>query len=293
MKIIKTAPAQYKVDLPAVVDEQDPVDPEVEAAEGEDDEPPPAEEPTPEEGSFEALVAVFGNVDYAGDMVMPGAFTDSLAEWKSSGDSIPVLWSHRMDDPSYNIGSIDDAAELEPNDPRIPEWADPHVKANGGLWVRGHIDVGPDASPIAVQARRLLKQRRVRKFSYAYDVLDAKPTTKDGKDVLELRKLRLFEVSPTQVGANDLTELVDAKARTLTKAGRVLSAKNESTIREAVTLLTGVLAALDGDAGSSEPAKAESPSGVKAEEPATARLSTVRQHIDLCLNEVEVIVPTD
>lgn len=246
---------------------------------------------TGDAGTFEAIVSVFGNVDHVGDVVVPGAFTDSLAEWKASGDPIPIWWSHRMDDPTMNIGAVLDAEELEPGDARIPDWADQHVKANGGLWVRGQIDTGADASDKAAATHRLLKSRRVTQFSYAYDEVDAGPAKQDGADVRELRKLRLYEVSPTPIGANELTELVSAKAAGM-KAGRMLSAKNEGTIREAVTLLQGVLAALDnGDAAEGEPAKREEPAGVKREEPARPDTSPslVRLHIDLAEAEALVV----
>ena len=44
-----------------------------------------------ETGTFEATVAVFGNVDRGGDRIMPGAFKDTLERWKASGDPIPVI----------------------------------------------------------------------------------------------------------------------------------------------------------------------------------------------------------
>lgn len=246
-----------------------------------------------EEGVFEAIVSVFGNVDHYGDVVVPGAFKDSLAEWKASGDPIPVWWSHRMDDPSMNVGAVIDAEELEPNDARIPDWADAHIKENGGLWVKGSIDTGADASDKALATYRLLKTRRVTQFSYAYDVLDSGWSKKDGVDAYELRKLHIYEVSPTPIGANELTELISAKTRGF-KAGRVLSAKNESAIRDAVDMLNGVLSALaedDGDdAAEGEPAKRDEPDGAKREEPARsdASPSLVRLRIDLAELEAQV-----
>jgi uncharacterized protein len=163
----------------------------------------------PGAGEFDALVSVFGNVDAMGDVVMPGAFTDTLTAWKNSPDTMPVLWSHRVDDPAYNIGAVVEAEEIYAGDERIPAWASPHVHSHGGLWIKGLIDVGPDASAVARHARKLLAARRVTQFSYAYDVIDEGP---DEHGNNELRKLWLHECSPTQVGANQLTELAGAKA---------------------------------------------------------------------------------
>lgn len=234
-------------------------------------------------GTFEAIVSVFGNVDSVGDVVMPGAFTDTLAEWKASGDPIPVLWSHRMDDPRFSIGSVLDAAELEPGDSRIPEWADEWLKANGGLWVKGQLDTGADASDIAGAARKLLKGRLVKQFSYAYDIVDAGWGTVGGQDAYELRKLGIHEISPTQIGANNLTQLIGAKAASLVanvpdlrgdpvKARRLLSGMDTGDICEAIAVLGKALAernTTDGtDASDSGMVKDEEPSRVKSEEPA-------------------------
>lgn len=161
-----------------------------------------------ESGIFTAIVSVFGNVDSYGDVVVPGAFADSIAEWTKSGNSIPVLWSHRVDDPRFNIGAVVDIAEVSPGDERIPPSAHPWVHDNGGLWVSGRIDTGSDASDVAKSAHRLMRERRVTQFSFAYDIEDSSMSD-DGN--LLLKRLWLHEVSPVQIGANQLTELGVAK----------------------------------------------------------------------------------
>lgn len=64
-------------------------------------------------GEFEALVSVFGNVDHYGEVVMPGAFKASLAQWKDRGDPIPVIWSHQWADPFSHLGIVKSAEETE------------------------------------------------------------------------------------------------------------------------------------------------------------------------------------
>lgn len=148
-------------------------------------------------GTFEAIVSVFGNVDSVGDVVMPGAFADDLEAWKSSGDPIPVIWSHDWNDPDSHIGEVLDAKEIEE-----------------GLWIKGRLDLespSPVAAARAAQVGRLLKGRRVTQFSFAYDTLEGAWAERDGVDVYELRKLHVFEVGPTLVGANRSTRLLDAK----------------------------------------------------------------------------------
>ena len=151
-----------------------------------------AGEPGTDEGVFEAIVSVFGNVDTYGDVVMPGAFADTLAEWKSSGDPIPVLWSHMSHDPDYHIGEVLEAEER----------AD-------GLWVKARIDLD---EPKSRKVYKLLKGRRVTQFSFAYDVIDAGMVKADGESVFELRKLKLYEVGPCLIGVNQETELLAVKA---------------------------------------------------------------------------------
>ncbi len=211
-----------------------------------------------DDGVFEAIVATY-DLDSVGDKIMPGAFFDTLAEWKASGNPLPVLWSHMSSDPDYHIGVVEEAEERD-----------------GGLWVRARLDLD---APKAAQVYRLLKGRRVTQFSFAYDVLDGGPTKTDGNDEFELRKLKLYEVGPTLIGANQATDLLDVKRAVVlddvvrqvsdrlaaVKAGRALSAKNEGRVRDAAALLTDVLASLgssdedDEKAAPSPPAAVEEP----------------------------------
>lgn len=209
------------------------------------------------DGTFEALVSIFGNIDAYGDKVMPGAFTHTLADWKDSGDPIPVLWAHQMSDPDSHIGIAVEAMER-------PE----------GLWVKGQLDMD---SPRARQVFKLLKGRRVTQFSFSYDVLEGAWVDEVGEDgqrksFYELRKLKLYEVGPCLIGANQETELLDAKSVEAlahrVKAGRVLSAANEAAIDTAigkisagVTDLKGVLSAAQGDDGKAVTPPATTDSG--------------------------------
>ena len=234
-----------------------------------------------DDGVFEAIVATW-DIDSYGDKIVKGAFADTLAEWKDRGDPIPVIWSHMSFDPDMHLGTVEEAEERDE-----------------GLWVKARLDLD---QPKAAQVYRLLKGRRVTQFSFAFDVLEGgfvekvDDDTKADESYYELRKLKLYEVGPCLIGVNQETELLAVKAdgRDLrigvhgahspreaelieiavkaalgTKAGRVLSAKNETTLREAVEnidagrkAINAVLAALgnddDGkstDPGSTEPAR--------------------------------------
>jgi HK97 family phage prohead protease len=193
------------------------------------------------EGQFVALVSVFGNEDSMGDVVRPGAFTETLAEWAAKGDPIPVIWSHDWSDPFSHIGTVLKATETLQ-----------------GLEVTGQID-DLDTNPTAAQVYRLLKGRRVTQFSFAYDVGEGAWVSDDEHPwggYYELRRLKVHEVGPCLVGANQETELLAAKARGLargTKAGRVLSQKNFDTLTDAYAAIGEVL-------DSATPEKAQAPS---------------------------------
>lgn len=151
------------------------------------------------EGQFEAIVSVFGNKDSVGDVVRQGAFAKDLQRWKASGDPIPIVWSHKWDDPFAHIGYALEAKEVDE-----------------GLYIKGQIDTD-GINPTAVQVHKLLKGRRVKQFSFAYDVLDGGYVDRKGKDgsdqsYFELRELKVFEVGPTLVGANQETSLLAAKS---------------------------------------------------------------------------------
>lgn len=235
------------------------------------------------EGQFEALVSVFGNKDAYGDVVVPGAFADTLAEWKASGNPIPVVWSHMYGDPDFHIGVAVEAAEKS-------------VAGKAGLWIRGQLDTDEEAKK-ARQVSRLLRGKRVTQFSFTYDVLDgAFAKSEELGEYYELRRLKLYEVGPTLIGANQDTELINAKALDQLvqrvqvaggKAGRVLSAKNETALRTAYDSIGTVLAALDSDedgkASTGEPGKPEG-GNVKGEDP----MHRARRELDLLALEVNL-----
>lgn len=188
-----------------------------------------------DQGRFEAMASTY-DVDSVGDIVKPGAFSKTLEDWatkSAGGQHIPLLWSHRMDDPDYNLGHVVKAEER-----------------TGGLWVDCQLDL---TSTKANQAYKLLKGGRVGNLSFAYDTEDQGPVTVNGKAANELRRLKLYEVSLTPIGANQHTSVLGVKtivelldgldADTLTKADIVGLAKS---LASTTTLIDQVLGRLPG-----------------------------------------------
>ena len=181
--------------------------------------------------------------DSYGDIVAKGAFTDSIANIKAEGKVLPLLYNHDNEELKNFIGTV---TELEEDDHGL--------KFNAVF----------DATPEAQRARELAMDGRLAKFSFAYDVLDqGEVTLEDGRKANELRKLNIHEVSLVMYPANPDTSVVSVKsAETQEKSGRRNSAKDAEAIREAITLLQGVLGELE-DIPAEEDAKA------KSEEPDT------------------------
>jgi uncharacterized protein len=206
------------------------------------------------DGQVEALVSVFKNVDLAGDRVMPGAFAASIARWQASGDPVPVVFSHKWDDPWAHIGEVTGLEETE-----------------AGLKATYRLDV--DDNPLAAHIHRLMRRRSLKEHSFAYTVAKSK-TAEDGAN--ELLELDIIEVGPTLKGMNPDTELLSVKSaleatagRTFedaeiadvfgVKAGRVLSKANETKLRGAIAAIEEVLAAVGGE----EPEKSDEAEDVK------------------------------
>ena len=171
------------------------------------------------DGEFLAYPSTFTREpDCYGDVVAPGAFLESIKAWKESGNTLPVMYGHRLDDPDYNIGGVLDMGE------------DDH-----GWWIKGRFDMD---SPKAAQVYRLVKEHRLSQLSFAFDVEDeGEVTLDDGTKANELRKLSVYEASFVPVGANQDTGVVAVKSATDAlcdgmKDGRVLSAKNTETLRD-------------------------------------------------------------
>lgn len=209
-----------------------------------------------EEGQFLVYPSTFTREpDAYGDVIAKGAFLDDIEAWKSSGNVLPGLFGHRMDDPDYFVAGA------------IEEGEDEH-----GWWVKGEFDM---ENPKAKQVYRLVKGRRLNQLSFAYDVLDEGAVElPDGRKANELRKVKRYEFSFVPVGANQDTSVVAVKGIVDgIKAGRVLSSKNESALREARDAIDSVLSSL----GSEEDGKAapavDPHDQEKASDPADAKSS--------------------
>lgn len=143
------------------------------------------------QGIFEAIVAVFGNVDRSGDRIQPGAFKNSLAAWKEKGRPIPVIFAHEWDNLDAHIGEVVEAKEVEE-----------------GLYVKAQLDM---EEPFAARVWKKMKSGLLAEFSFAYDIVKSAWVNEEGRTILDLIELELLEVGPCLVGMNPETELLGVK----------------------------------------------------------------------------------
>lgn len=237
------------------------------------------------EGEFIAYASVFGNKDMVGDIVMKGAFSGTLAEWKTKGAPIPLLWGHNLADPDFNLGYVE-AEEDEK-----------------GLRIHGYFDM---ESPKAPQSYRLLKSGRTRQFSITYRVTDGAYVMPEGEETsykdayYEIRSLDLYECSVVQVAANQEAEVVAVKSvvsSMASKAGRTLSSKNEDAIRGALTQAKDIVSALesvlpaeaDEEDQDSTSGKEPPPDATEQKASSQSEKATPSPSVLLALTEIEIL----
>ncbi len=143
-------------------------------------------------GLFEGYASTFGNIDAGRDVVVAGAFKETLAEHEKNGTMPSMFYSH---DTKESIG----------------DWLDMHedskgLKATGQLWIDQGI-------PKAQQAYNLLKGKSVKGLSIGYGKRGSNGFEHDGKKQVRLLKnLDLFETSPTAFPMNSKCTITAIKS---------------------------------------------------------------------------------
>lgn len=139
-------------------------------------------------GEFEGYGSVFGVEDSYGDVVVRGAFAESLERWKEKGRLPAMLWQHNMSEP---IGIYTEMREDET-----------------GLYVKGRLLI--DADPLAKRAHGHMKAGSLTGLSIGY-ILDDYEYDKE-KGIWILKAIDLWEVSPVTFPANDEARISDVKS---------------------------------------------------------------------------------
>jgi HK97 family phage prohead protease len=121
-------------------------------------------------GVIEGYASMFNLMDRGGDMVLKGAFSDTLAQWKKDGALPPMLWQHDTDEP-------------------IGVWTD-IIQDEKGLKVKGEFLLETEDG---ADAYVRVKRGAVRGLSIGFRTLEDEVDRKTG--VRKLKKVELWEIS--------------------------------------------------------------------------------------------------
>lgn len=160
-----------------------------------------------DEGSFSGYGSVFGVKDSYGDIVMPGAFDDTLTAHKAAGTLPALLWQHNAGEPIGGYTKMEQDEE--------------------GLLVEGEILVA--AGDLEKRAHAHMKAGNVKGLSIGYSLsADGWEWDKD-KQAFLLKKIDLWEVSVVTFPANPEAQIQDVKS--------LLAKGSKPTIRQFERLL--------------------------------------------------------
>lgn len=142
-----------------------------------------------ESGVIEGYASVFGgSPDSYGDVVLPGAFANTLVKHKREGTMPLMLWGHQ-------------AGELP-----IGDWLD-MAEDGKGLWAKGQLDL-EDA--VGQRVHRALKRKSVRGLSIGYETRQRETDPKK-PGISFLKEIELWEVSPVNFPAQRRAQITSVK----------------------------------------------------------------------------------
>ncbi len=123
------------------------------------------------DGSFEGVASPYGELDAGMDIVMPGAFTDSLKEFERKERKVPMLWQHNQREPIGVYTKLEDRPD--------------------SLYVHGQCNMKVQRG---VECHALMEQGALTGLSIGYNAEKYEIDTTTG--VRKLIELDLWEISP-------------------------------------------------------------------------------------------------
>lgn len=141
-----------------------------------------------ETGEFEGYGSIFGVKDSYSDIVMPGAFKQSLEAIQAKGRQPALLWQHDTREP---IGVYTEVREDDI-----------------GLVVKGRLLI--DADPLAKRAHAHMKAGSLSGLSIGYMLKDYEYDNEKGAFLL--KEIDLWEISLVTFPANDEARISEVKS---------------------------------------------------------------------------------
>jgi uncharacterized protein len=141
-----------------------------------------------ETGEFEGYGSTFGGQpDSYGDVIAPGAFSESLSAHRAAGTMPKMFWQH---DPMQPVGKWLEASEDDK-----------------GLLMKGRLNMGVQR---AKEAYALLKEGDIDGLSIGYRIKEYSVDT--DTNIWTLENIDLREVSIVSIGANENATIGSVKA---------------------------------------------------------------------------------
>lgn len=163
-------------------------------------------------GVFEGYASTFGgSPDSYGDVIAPGAFSDSLSKHRQDGTMPMMFFGH-------------DATQLP-----IGDWLD-LAQDGKGLWGKGQLDL---EDPVSARVHRALKAKRVRGLSIGYRI-PAGGSAPDEKrpGVTILKTIDLIEISVVNMPANKRSLVSNVKSARMEEFAQRLRDGDPMPIKE-------------------------------------------------------------
>lgn len=140
-------------------------------------------------GYFKGYASTFGgDPDLGGDVIVKGAFTETIAKRGKFGSSIKMLWSH-----NHSIPPIGIYKSFEEN--------------SKGLAIEGNYAL---QTQMGKEVHSLSKMGAIDSLSIGYETLDSEPGK--GKIRRYLKKLDLYEISPVNFPMNPKARITAVKS---------------------------------------------------------------------------------
>ena len=139
-------------------------------------------------GVFEGYASTFGNKDLQNDIVMPGAFTETIRR----GKDWPILWQHNYDEPiGVNLAAKEDEK---------------------GLWVKGQLNLDIQRGR---EAYSLLNQGALKAMSIGFRIGKDGAEWDKAREVRRIKSVDLLEYSIVTFPANPKARLTSLKGATV------------------------------------------------------------------------------
>lgn len=157
------------------------------------------------EGVVTAIVSVTGVVDEVDDIIVPGAYQETLTKRNPK-----VCWAHSWEHP---IGKVLRIEELMPGDPRLPTKTrdgKPWPKAAGALVAEMKFNLRTDEGRNAFEVVRFYSDTGECEYSIGYNVPPGRASN-DAKGLRHINMLELYELSVVLFGAHTMTGTLSIK----------------------------------------------------------------------------------